>query len=212
VSGEGVQQALLKMVEGTRCRVTVDGKKKHPNTDTVEIDTTNILFIGGGAFDGMDAIVSSRKNGSGIGFNTRLGATKETNDVLPEDLIKFGMIPEFVGRFPVTVTLEELGLAELAQTLIEPKNSLLAQMQFFFESDGLILDFEDSALLAVAQAALDLGIGARGLKTVLEKALNPLMFEIPELKRNGIKRIIVTEDMITNKARPILEEHEKLPK
>lgn len=211
VSGEGVQQALLKMVEGTRCRVTVDGKKKHPNMDTVEIDTTNILFIGGGAFDGMEDIVRQRRQGSSIGFNIPI-ARNTTDTVLPEDIIKFGMIPEFVGRFPVSVTVTELELEDLARVLIEPKNNLLSQMKFFFESDNLELDFEDSALLAIAQSSLDMGIGARGLKTVLEKALTPLMFEIPEFKKNGVKRIIVTEDVIINNARPQLENHEKLPK
>ena len=211
VSGEGVQQALLKMVEGTRCRVTVDGKKKHPAMDTVEIDTTNILFIGGGAFDGMEDIVRQRRQGSSIGFNIPV-ARKTTDTVLPEDIIKFGMIPEFVGRFPVSVTVTELELEDLARVLIEPKNNLLSQMKFFFESDNLELDFEDSALLAIAQSSLDMGIGARGLKTVLEKALTPLMFEIPEFKKNGVKRIIVTEDVIINNARPQLETHEKLPK
>jgi ATP-dependent Clp protease ATP-binding subunit ClpX len=195
VSGEGVQQALLKMVEGTRCRVTVDGKKKHPAMDTVEIDTTNILFIGGGAFDGMEDIIRQRRQGSSIGFNIP-AAKKTTDTVLPEDIIKFGMIPEFVGRFPVSVTVTELELEDLARVLIEPKNNLLSQMKFFFESDNLELDFEDSALLAIAQSSLDMGIGARGLKTVLEKALTPLMFEIPEFKKNGVKRIIVTEDVI----------------
>jgi ATP-dependent Clp protease ATP-binding subunit ClpX len=211
VSGEGVQQALLKMVEGTVCRVTIDGKKRHPAMDTVEIDTTNILFIGAGAFDGLDDIMQQRKHGGGIGFNVNLPSIKNaTSEVLPDDMIKFGMIPEFVGRFPLAVKIDELKLEDLARVLIEPKNNLLAQMQFFFESDSIDLQFEDSALLAVAQSAVDLGIGARGLKTVLEKALNPLMFQIPEFKKTGVKRVIITEDVITTHAPPTLEKHEKL--
>ena len=211
VSGEGVQQALLKLVEGTRCRVTVDGKKRHPAMDTVEIDTTNILFIGAGAFDGIDDIMQQRRHGGGIGFNVKLAdAHQSTDELLPDDLMKYGMIPEFVGRFPISVKIEDLKLEDLVRVLIEPKNNLLAQMQFFFDSDGLELLFEDSALLAVAQSAVDLGIGARGLKTVMEKALNPLMYQIPEFKRNGIKRVIITEAVITNNAPPTLEKHEKL--
>jgi ATP-dependent Clp protease ATP-binding subunit ClpX len=208
VSGEGVQQALLKLVEGTRCWVTVNGNKKHPNTDTVEVDTSNILFIAGGAFDGLDKIVQQRCQGTGMGFNTQ-PVQKDNKEVTPEDLMKFGMIPEFIGRFPVVVKLEELDLAALTRVLLEPKNNLLSQMQFYFTSDNIELEFDDRAILAIAQQSLDLGIGARGLKTVIEKVMTPLMYHIPEFKKQGVKRITITESVITNNTDPELEEYEK---
>ena len=208
VSGEGVQQALLKLVEGTQCWVTVNGNKKHPATDTVEINTTNILFIAGGAFDGLDKIIKQRQQGTGMGFNF-LKQQDTSDEVVPEDLMKFGMIPEFIGRFPVTVKLNELDLESLTRVLLEPKNNLLSQMQFYFDSDNIELIFDDSSILAIAQQALSLGIGARGLKTVLEKTMTPLMYRIPEFKKRGIKRITITEAVITNNIDPDLEEHEK---
>jgi ATP-dependent Clp protease ATP-binding subunit ClpX len=208
VSGEGVQQALLKLVEGTRCWVTVNGNKKHPATDTVEIDTSNILFIAGGAFDGLDKIITQRQQGTGIGFASHK-QENVTKEVIPEDLMKFGMIPEFIGRFPVTVQLDELDLESLTRVLLEPKNNLLNQMQFYFNSDDIELSFSDSSILAISQQALKLGIGARGLKTVLEKTMTPLMYRIPEFKKRGIKRITITEDVITNNTDPELEEYEK---
>jgi ATP-dependent Clp protease ATP-binding subunit ClpX len=208
VSGEGVQQALLKLVEGTQCWVTVNGNKKHPATDTVEINTTNILFIAGGAFDGLDKIIKQRQQGTGMGFNF-LKQQDTSDEVVPEDLMKFGMIPEFIGRFPVTVKLNELDLESLTRVLLEPKNNLLSQMQFYFDSDNIELTFDDSSILAIAQQALSLGIGARGLKTVLEKTMTPLMYRIPEFKKRGIKRITITEAVITNNIDPDLEEHEK---
>ena len=197
VSGEGVQQALLKLVEGTKCRVTVDGKKKHPAGETVEIDTSNILFIAGGAFDGLDKIIERRQKGTSIGFVGNNKLIQQTM-AMPEDFMQYGMIPEFIGRFPVSVQLKELTLEDLTRTLIEPKNSLLEQMQFYFESDDIELSFEDDAIIALAQQATDLGIGARGLKTVLERVMMPWMYEIPALKKNGIKQLVITEEMITN--------------
>jgi ATP-dependent Clp protease ATP-binding subunit ClpX len=208
VSGEGVQQALLKLVEGTRCWVTVNGNKKHSSTDTVEVDTSNILFIAGGAFDDLERIVRQRQQGTGMGFNAQRDV-KTSKDITPEDLMKFGMIPEFVGRFPVVVKLEELDLASLTRVLLEPKNNLLDQMQFYFTSDNIELTFDDRAILAIAQQSLDLGIGARGLKTVIEKVMTPLMYRIPEFKKQAVKRIIITESVITNNTDPELEEYEK---
>ena len=195
VSGEGVQQALLKMVEGTACRVTMNGNKKHPALETVEIDTSNILFIAGGAFDGLKKIVETRRNGSSIGF-TKSIAKNAYENVLPEDLMRYGMIPEFVGRFPINVELEGLTVEDMTRVLVEPKNNLLAQMQYYFTTDGVELEFEDAAVLAIAQQAIDMGIGARGLKTVLEQVLLPFLYSISELKKNGIKQLTITEEMI----------------
>ena len=196
VSGEGVQQALLKLVEGTKCRVTIDGKKKHPSMDTVEIDTSNILFIAGGAFDGLDKIIEHRRQGSGIGFVNHPDPASQVQDAIPKDFMRYGMIPEFVGRFPVSVALERPSLETMVRILVEPKNSLLAQQQFYFTADGIDLEFEDAAVLAIAQRALDLGIGARGLKTVMENLMMPLMYEIPAMKKDGVKQLTITEDMI----------------
>lgn len=198
VSGEGVQQALLKLVEGTVCRVSATGTKKHPSLEYVEINTSNILFIAGGAFDGLDKIIEKRQKGSGIGFVNQKDAKDYANNAVPEDFMKYGMIPEFMGRFPISVQLTALELADLTRTLIEPKNSLLEQMKFYFSVDDIDLEFEDTAILAIAQKALDLGIGARGLKTVLENIMTPWMYEISNLKKNGIKQLTITEDIITN--------------
>ena len=197
VSGEGVQQALLKMVEGTKCRVTMNGNKKHPALETVEIDTSNILFVAGGAFDGLDDIIAKRLRGGSIGF-TNLQTTNHTDSATAEDFMRYGMIPEFVGRFPVTVPLHSLNLEDLMRVLLEPKNSLLAQMQFFFETEGIELQFDDSAVLAIAQQAHAMGIGARGLKTVLETTMMPLLFNMTQLKKEGIKDLIIDESMIIN--------------
>jgi ATP-dependent Clp protease ATP-binding subunit ClpX len=197
VSGEGVQQALLKMVEGTKCRVAMNGNKKHPALETVEIDTSNILFVAGGAFDGLDGIIAKRLRGSSIGF-TNLQTTNHTDSATAEDFMRYGMIPEFVGRFPVTVPLHSLNLEDLMRVLLEPKNSLLAQMQFFFQTDGIELQFDDSAVLAIAQQAHAMGIGARGLKAVLETTMMPLLFNMTQLKKEGIKDLIIDESMIIN--------------
>jgi ATP-dependent Clp protease ATP-binding subunit ClpX len=197
VGGEGVQQALLKMVEGTKCRVTMNGNKKHPAIETVEIDTSNILFIAGGAFDGMRDIIDKRRKGTNIGFTRNIEKSREHAGVLPEDFMKYGMIPEFIGRFPVAVELDPLTLEDFTRILIEPKNSLLGQMKFYFSSDNVELEFDDPAILAIAQQALDLNIGARGLKTVLEQSMMPFMYGMQELKKNGVKLLSVTENMIT---------------
>jgi ATP-dependent Clp protease ATP-binding subunit ClpX len=206
VSGEGVQQALLKLVEGTKCSVTVNGNKKHPSVETVEIDTTNILFIAAGAFDGLEKIMDRRRNKTSMGFNTSVKVeTTPDQRVEPEDMVQYGMIPEFIGRFPIMVRTQELLLEDLTRILIEPHNSLLKQMQFFFEADGIELDFENEALLAIAQQAHDQKTGARGLKSVMERLLMPYMFDLLTLKSSGVKKIKIMEDTVKYNHDPIYE-------
>jgi len=207
VSGEGVQQALLKLVEGTTCSVSGPNGRR---SDSVEVDTTNVLFIAGGAFDGLDDIVKNRKQGSGMGFTRINDPLPQPEGVTPKDLMRFGMIPEFVGRFPVTVKIDQLSLADLESILSRPKNNLLAQMKFYFESDGIELDFDSGAIAAIANEALHMGIGARGLKSVIERVMTPLMFNIPAMKKQAVKRITITQEVITNNEQPKIEEHEKL--
>jgi len=201
VGGEGVQQALLKLVEGTRCTVNVNNGKRGTSTDTVEIDTSNILFIAGGAFDGLEKIIDSRQNHTTIGF-TSSKDTVTVTDVLPEDFVKYGLIPEFVGRFPITVSIDALNLEDLTRILIEPKNSLIQQMQWLFEADGVELEFEDTAILAIAQTAMDRNIGARGLKSIMEHALMPTMYSLYDMRRQGISKIRVTKDTILDNKEP----------
>lgn len=203
VGGEGVQQALLKLVEGTVCNVNVNTGKKNVSLDTIEIDTRNILFIAGGAFEGLDKVVASRTKGNAIGF---VSSSKSENQeqVLAEDFISYGMIPEFIGRFPVTVAVQALELEDLTRILIEPKNSLIQQMQWYFETDDIVLDFEDKAILAIAQAALDRKLGARGLKTILEQALMNTMYSLHDLKAQGISKVKITKDVISKQQQPEL--------
>lgn len=197
VSGEGVQQALLKLVEGTKCKVSVGSTKKHPSLEQVEINTSNILFIAGGAFDGIDSIIAARQHNKGIGFNSKIEVSDVDRDLVePLDFMKYGMIPEFAGRFPIVTHTNELSQDDLKKVLTETKNSLIKQMQFYFEVDGIELEFTDSAIDEIASQAKKLGTGARGLKTILEKLLNPFMFSIIEIKERSLKKIIVTEDMI----------------
>lgn len=206
VSGEGVQQALLKLVEGTVCNVSVNGNKKHPALDTVEVDTTNILFIAAGAFDGLDKIIERRRGRMGIGFGATINKVSDSAVVVePEDMMQFGMIPEFIGRFPIMVRAQELQLEDLVRILVEPKNSLVRQMQFYFEADGVNLDFEDAALLALAQQAHEQKTGARGLKSVMERLLMPYMYELPSLKSSGVKKITIKEDTIKYNHDPTYE-------
>ena len=200
VSGEGVQQALLKLVEGTKCRVTVDGNKKHPSVETVEIDTSNILFIAGGAFDGMDTIIERRTQYQGMGFVGNRDS-QIIDRIIPQDFVKFGLIPEFIGRFPIVVGVEALTLEDLARVLLEPKNSLIKQMQWYFEADDVGLEFEDAAIVAMAQQALDMGIGARGLKSILEHVLMPYLYQLPVLKKQGQNQLTITEQEIINYSR-----------
>ncbi len=196
VSGEGVQQALLKLVEGTKCKVSVSGGKKHPSLDQIEIDTSKILFIAGGAFVGLDKIVERRQRGTSIGFANKPEAPVDYSQVTPEDFIKFGMIPEFCGRFPITVPIDQLSKEDFIRILLEPKNNLLAQMKFYFDSDNVELEFLPTALDAIAELAYNQQIGARGLKTILERTLMPYMYTLSELKKQGVKKIQITDKVV----------------
>jgi ATP-dependent Clp protease ATP-binding subunit ClpX len=202
VAGEGVQQALLKLVEGTRCNVSISGKKKHPALETVEIDTSNILFIAGGMFDGLDKIISRRQTNYTMGFMSAEKTPQKSSDALPTDFVKFGMIPEFMGRFPILVGVQSLSREDLTRVLLEPKNSLIQQMQWYFEADGVTLEFSDDAVMAIAQTALDRRIGARGLKAIIESALMNTMYKLRELKSQGISKVHVTAAVITHKKEP----------
>ena len=198
VSGEGVQQALLKLVEGTKCRITPTGGRKHPNGETVEIDTTNILFIAGGAFVGLDNIVKSRIRGTSIGFQAEVSSDRagDLDQVTPDDLVKFGMIPEFVGRFPSWVALNELALEDLILILTEIKHSYVDQYKWLFVQDQVTLDFEKTALEQVAKNTLKNKTGARGLHSELERVLLPHMFNLARYKEQGVDQVKITDDLV----------------